>query len=534
MPLKEGSSKETISQNISTEMHAGKPQKQAIAIAYDKAGKSMKKDESGDKYHIHQQGVRITSTPLSIGEINEKHGGVKKLEGNGYRVIKETTDIKKADQLHGGKADDKTPKDFDQKQLQAGIKVEMEHTGDKSKAKEIAMDHLTEDPDYYKDWDDKEKILFQEKAPEIKKKEKLRIDKEVDGKQELDYGNEELDKEQSGEETQAQSANQDAQQDYDLKDKWKKLKKAMADDAFLSMGDDDEEVPDEENVQEEGNDGQEQQDQPQEGGQDEEAMLQEMLAQSEGEGDPNQEEIPQEGQEPDQQGEEVPVDEQGMEAAPEEEVSIDELADMMRELGHSDMEIAHVLHGHHFPDVDEVAQEKAESERTKREGELNLKQLEMEIKKMEAALKDGHGRKLNDLEASHKQRVLDLEFEHAKKMKELEYEKAKREADSDDDTDHKQRMREVEYTKAQKDIPGDKYDDTEHQKRMMDLEYEKAKREMELDLEIKKKQSELKMKQMQVDAQVRAKEKAVAAKQKEADKKSPDSGSKPQSDKKVK
>lgn len=43
MPLKKGSSKQVISQNIRTEMHAGKSQKQAIAIAMNKAGKARKK-----------------------------------------------------------------------------------------------------------------------------------------------------------------------------------------------------------------------------------------------------------------------------------------------------------------------------------------------------------------------------------------------------------------------------------------------------------------------------------------------------------
>jgi hypothetical protein len=45
MPLKQGSSRKIISENIKTEMAAGRPQKQAVAIALNTARESKKKEK---------------------------------------------------------------------------------------------------------------------------------------------------------------------------------------------------------------------------------------------------------------------------------------------------------------------------------------------------------------------------------------------------------------------------------------------------------------------------------------------------------
>lgn len=52
-------------------------------------------------------------------------------------------------QLPGGRGDYRPDSAFDPQELARGIKVELEHTRDREIAKEIAKDHLIEDPSYY-------------------------------------------------------------------------------------------------------------------------------------------------------------------------------------------------------------------------------------------------------------------------------------------------------------------------------------------------------------------------------------------------
>lgn len=58
--------------------------------------------------------------------------------------------IKENEKLKGGLADNRPDSDFDAEELKNGTKIELEHTKDRKMAKEIAKDHLSEDPNYYK------------------------------------------------------------------------------------------------------------------------------------------------------------------------------------------------------------------------------------------------------------------------------------------------------------------------------------------------------------------------------------------------
>ena len=77
--------------------------------------------------------------------------GDKKLDGSGKgrRLNKNRGGCKAEDLVPGGKGDNTSENEVCPKQLKVGIAVEREHTSDSKAAKEIALDHLTEDPEYY-------------------------------------------------------------------------------------------------------------------------------------------------------------------------------------------------------------------------------------------------------------------------------------------------------------------------------------------------------------------------------------------------
>lgn len=67
-----------------------------------------------------------------------------------------------SDELSGGKADQREPRDFQRDQLIKGIKIEFEHTYDMHRALEIVLDHLVEYDKYYDELEKMEKS-FEEK-----------------------------------------------------------------------------------------------------------------------------------------------------------------------------------------------------------------------------------------------------------------------------------------------------------------------------------------------------------------------------------
>ena len=111
----------------------------------------------------------------------EKEDDGMSLEPKGDEVEQLAQDKEQqGDVLRGGLGDDKSPLEFDPEQILLGIEVEKEHTNDPLVAIEIAMDHLSEDPEYYTRKDDPEASAQDGAARDAEEKEEAPEEKSDD------------------------------------------------------------------------------------------------------------------------------------------------------------------------------------------------------------------------------------------------------------------------------------------------------------------------------------------------------------------
>lgn len=106
MPLKKGKSKAAISHNIKAEMDAGKPQKQAIAIAMSEAGMSRKKDlkkNCGGMVKGYAEGGSIQAGISAAGA----SGGVPHTQVNTMASVSSGLASAFGKKAHGGKIEAK-------------------------------------------------------------------------------------------------------------------------------------------------------------------------------------------------------------------------------------------------------------------------------------------------------------------------------------------------------------------------------------------------------------------------------------------
>lgn len=133
-------------------------------IAYDTFEYCNKKaiDSIIEIVSKHYKNIDIDIWKCEINPGGEyKDNGVKCMfRGRGYEFLEKGINENKLSlkriceemQLHGlAQKQNKNEDDFDPEELQKGIGIEMEHTDDEETAKQIALDHLTENPKYYTD-----------------------------------------------------------------------------------------------------------------------------------------------------------------------------------------------------------------------------------------------------------------------------------------------------------------------------------------------------------------------------------------------
>ena len=133
----------------------------------------------GEKLSYSQELIVKDNQSIDENKLDEIFNKINKTL---FKVEEESknndTPLFESNKIKGGKADKMTAKDIANKfkvsvdkieaQIRKGVKIEMEHTDDKKRAAEIAMDHITEFPDYY------DRLIKMEKDAEKELKESQR------------------------------------------------------------------------------------------------------------------------------------------------------------------------------------------------------------------------------------------------------------------------------------------------------------------------------------------------------------------------
>jgi len=140
---------------------------------------SAKGISTGRKVNYQKIGeyVRIKDM-LNIGKVvglDNDTVNVKMNDGSIYKISKDELDYSRQKQkefIKGGLSSGMPDSMFDKRQLEKGIKVELEHTPNRNIAKEITKDHLSENKLYYNYLEDMEKKMNKSKIHYTKKPKK--------------------------------------------------------------------------------------------------------------------------------------------------------------------------------------------------------------------------------------------------------------------------------------------------------------------------------------------------------------------------
>jgi hypothetical protein len=138
----------------------------------------VKQDTTND---VNPETEMGTEKDIEAGTAEPETNDGMSHEPAGDEIEKIAQDKEEAgEMIPGGKGEGKSPLEFTPDQILKGMRVEMEHTDDPMVSLEIALDHLTEDPEYYGNDEENPELMAQANAAaDVDKPESEEDDKEM-------------------------------------------------------------------------------------------------------------------------------------------------------------------------------------------------------------------------------------------------------------------------------------------------------------------------------------------------------------------